>query len=62
MRSVIANTEESRHRLDTLGAFMFKYSDDNGHTWSKERYENPYKGQVMFFWSVSKPILYKILY
>jgi len=69
IRSVIAGTEESRSRLDTLGAFMFKYSDDNGHTWSKERYEipirlfnidyeNPYKGQVMFFWSVAKPTIH----
>ncbi len=69
MRSVIANTEESGHRIDTLGAFMFKYSDDNGRTWSKERYEipvrlfnidyeNPYNGKVKFFWSISKPIIH----
>jgi hypothetical protein len=54
-------------RVDTLGHFMFKYSDDHGRTWSQERYEipvrmtkidrdNPYQGKVRFFWGVGKPI------
>lgn len=54
-------------RVDTLGYYAFKYSDDNGLTWSDKRWyipvrkfkcdlENPYKGEVMFFWGVSKPI------
>ena len=30
-----------RKRVDTLGAYVFKYSDDNGRTWSKERYAMP---------------------
>jgi len=57
-------------RVDTLGDMMFKYSDDNGKTWSKQRYkvpvrafkwdkENPYKGKLLFWWSVSKPIIQK---
>lgn len=69
IREVIADTEESKKRVDTLGGFMFKYSDDNGVTWSKERYEipmrlfkidldNPYEGRVLFFWSVGKPIIH----
>ena len=51
-----------------MGAYMFKYSDDNGLTWSKERFEipmrkmridreNTHQGEVMFFWGVGKPIL-----
>ncbi len=56
-------------RVDTLGAYMFKYSDDNGQTWSKERYEIPiavmpidltnnFQGKTMFFWGVGKPIIF----
>ncbi len=54
-------------RVDTLGDMMFKYSDDHGKTWSRERYkvpirrfkidrENPYQGKLMFWWGVGKPI------
>lgn len=54
-------------RVDTLGAYVFKYSDDHGRTWSKERYEIPlrpyaidrannFHGKVLFFWGVGKPI------
>mgnify|MGYP006286167251 CR=1 FL=1 len=53
-------------RVDTLGAFMYKYSDDHGKTWSENRYRipvreteidrnNPYQGKVQFFWNVSNP-------
>lgn len=53
-------------RVDTLGAYVFKYSDDNGKSWSRERYEIPvrefecdrqnlYKGKVRFMWNVGKP-------
>jgi hypothetical protein len=52
-------------RVDSLGIFVFKYSDDNGKTWSDKRWEipvreteidrnNPYKGDVRFFWNVGK--------
>ena len=55
-------------RVDTLGAYVFKYSDDNGRTWSRERYEIPMRayeidrennflGKVLFFWGVGKPII-----
>ncbi len=55
-------------RVDTLGALMFKYSDNGGITWSNERYripmrnfeidqQNVYDGAVQFFWSISKPIV-----
>jgi hypothetical protein len=50
------------------GPFMFRYSDDNGNTWSENRYEVPIrttkidrenytKGKNQFFWSIDKPIV-----
>lgn len=53
-----------RHNTE-LGWYCFKYSDDNGHTWSK-RYRipmrkttvdfiNPWNGEVQLFWGISKP-------
>jgi hypothetical protein len=67
LRSVRSNNEKVGRRVDTMGAYMFKYSDDGGHSWSKERYEiplrnmridreNDYGGSVRFFWGVGKPI------
>jgi hypothetical protein len=58
------------HRVDSLGEYAFKYSDDNGLTWSAERYfipvremeidrRNPYQGEVRFFWGVGKPITHQ---
>lgn len=55
-------------RVDTLGAFVFKYSDDNGRSWSTARYEIPvretdidrrnvYGGKVRFFWQVGRPLV-----
>ncbi len=52
-------------RVDSLGHFVFKYSDDHGKSWSKDRYEipqrdfeidrkNPYGGKLKFFWNVGK--------
>jgi len=54
-------------RVDTLGEYALKYSDDGGLTWSNRRWyipvreaafdrENPYHGRVRFFWGVGKPI------
>lgn len=59
-----------RKRVDTLGEYAFKYSDDDGKTWSKKRWfipvrktkidrDNPYQGDVRFFWGVGKPIRHK---
>ncbi len=50
-----------------LGWYVFKFSDDNGRTWSKERYrlplkpaavdlENDWNGKVQLFWGIDKPI------
>lgn len=56
-------------RVDTLGHFVFKYSDDGGRSWSAQRFEipvrefqidreNPYGGKVRFFWHVGKPVVH----
>ena len=52
-------------RVDSLGHFVFKYSDDHGRTWSARRYDipvrdfaidrqNPYGGKLKFFWNVGR--------
>lgn len=56
-------------RVDSQGYYCFRYSDDNAKTWSNERgevpirkfrwdIENPYGGEIMFFWNVGKPLVY----
>lgn len=56
-------------RVDSLGAYAYRYSDDGGRSWSKERWEipvrpfeidrqNAYGGKVRFFWNVGKPFLH----
>jgi hypothetical protein len=72
LREVIADKGNVLHggttrRVDTLGEFALKYSDDGGQTWTPERWlipvrqfaidrRNPYRGQVRFFWGVGKPM------
>jgi len=57
-------------RVDSLGYFVFKYSDDHGRTWSDRRYsipmremeidrQNAYAGKVKFFWNVGKPFIHE---
>ena len=57
-------------RVDSLGHYVFKYSDDHGRSWSERRYEipvrcmaidkaNPYQGALRFFWNVGKPFAYR---
>lgn len=56
------------YRVDTQGYYVFRYSDDFGLTWSKKQYEvpirnfdidnnNPYNGEIQFFWNVGKPLI-----
>lgn len=53
--------------------FCFKYSDDGGLTWSKNRYEIPIRytdvdkrndlpGKQQYFWSVCKPISLNVVF
>lgn len=69
LREVIADYGMEK-RVDTLGHFVWKYSDDNGHSWSERRFEiavretqidreNPYGGNVRFFWHVGRPLIHK---
>ncbi|OPZ22856.1 MAG: hypothetical protein BWZ10_00200 [candidate division BRC1 bacterium ADurb.BinA364] len=57
-------------RVDTLGYYVFKYSDDGGRTWSAERHvvpvrefaidrENEYGGRIRFFWNVGRPFTHR---
>lgn len=57
-------------RVDSLGHFVFKYTDDNGRSWSRERFDipqrdfeidrkNPYGGKTKYFWNVGKAFAYK---
>lgn len=57
-------------RVDSQGYFVFKFSDDHGKSWSKERYiipirefeidrNNVYKGEIRFFWNVGKAFEYQ---
>ena len=52
-------------RVDSLGYFVFKFSDDGGRSWSRSRYtvpvrefeidrNNAYQGEIRFFWNVGK--------
>ena len=56
----------SYKRVDSLGHYVFKYTDDDGRTWSAQRHEvpvrefacdrtNTYGGKLRFFWNVGKP-------
>jgi hypothetical protein len=62
------NNPATAKRVDTLGTYAFKYSDDNGQSWSKERFEIPMRkmridrenndaGSILYFWGVGKPII-----
>lgn len=55
-------------RVDSLGHYVFRYSDDDGRSWSEKRYEIPvrefacdrnnvYGGKIRFFWNVGRPCL-----
>ena len=55
--------------VDHVGYFVYKFSDDNGITWSKERYpipirltdvdrKNPYGGKLRFGWCVGRPFIH----
>lgn len=74
VRSVIADRPAYRdglnRRVDSLGHFVFKYSDDHGRSWSAQRYDipqrdfeidrrNPYGGKLKFFWNVGKPFTHQ---
>ncbi len=69
LRAVKRTDGRMEPRVDTLGAFVFKFSDDHGVTWSPQRHEIPvretaidrenvYGGKVRFFWHVGRPLIH----
>lgn len=55
-------------RADMLGWYVYKYSDDNGRTWSEKRYRlpvrqtacdrtNDWQGRVQILWGIGKPVV-----
>lgn len=55
-------------RVDSLGHYVFRFSDDGGRSWSPRRYEVPirefrcdrenvYGGRLRFFWNVGRPLV-----
>lgn len=55
-------------RVDSLGDYVFKFSDDGGLTWSDKRFtipvrefacdrNNVYGGKIRFFWNVGRPCI-----
>lgn len=68
IREVKTETGGTFQRVDSLGDYVFRYTDDCGLTWSAERHtvpvrefvcdrENVYGGQVRFFWNVGRPLV-----
>lgn len=68
VREVKTETGGALKRVDSLGHYVFRYTDDGGRSWSPRRYEVPirpfacdrnnvYGGKLRFFWNVGKPIL-----
>ncbi|MCX5661861.1 MAG: hypothetical protein NTW19_19460 [Planctomycetota bacterium] len=65
-----ARTEDGKEvsRVDSMGHYVFKFSDDGGRTWSPQRHDLPvrefacdrdnvYQGKLRFFWNVGKPLI-----
>jgi Concanavalin A-like lectin/glucanases superfamily/BNR repeat-like domain len=61
------NSLGAARRVDTLGEYSYRYSDDNGRTWSPERYSIPMRrmridegnnfgGKTLLFWGVGRPV------
>lgn len=67
VREVKTETGGSFQRVDSLGDYVFRYTDDGGQSWSAQRYTVPvrefacdranvYGGDVRFFWNVGRPL------
>ncbi|MCU1258751.1 MAG: BNR/Asp-box repeat protein [Bryobacterales bacterium] len=64
----MSNSKTYAKRVDTMGEYAYKYTDDYGKSWSAERYfipmrrmridrDNAYAGKRVYFWGVGKPIV-----
>jgi len=56
------------HRVDSVGYYVFRFSDDHGQSWSEQRHvvpvremdidrNNVYGGKIRFFWNVGRPVI-----
>lgn len=68
VREVKTEDGGALRRVDSLGHYVFKYTDDHGRSWSARRYDVPvrefdcdrtnvYGGKLRFFWNVGRPLL-----
>ncbi len=68
VREVKTEDGKALKRVDSLGHYVFKFSDDHGRSWSAKRYdvavrefacdrENVYGGKLRFFWNVGRPLI-----
>lgn len=68
VREVKTETGGVIQRVDSLGHYVFKYTDDHGRTWSARRHDVPirefacdrtnvYGGALRFFWNVGRPLI-----
>ena len=68
VREVLREDGGVYRRVDSLGHYVFKFSDDGGRTWSARRYEVPvrafecdrrnvYGGKLRMFWNVGRPLV-----
>lgn len=68
VREVRREDRGGYRRVDSLGYYVFKYTDDHGRTWSAQRYNVPvrefacdrnniYGGKIRFFWNVGRPLI-----
>lgn len=68
VREVKQEDGKMQKRVDSLGHYVFKFSDDHGRSWSTQRYEIPirefacdrtnvYGGKLRFFWNVGRPLI-----
>ncbi len=70
VRSILRFDGTPESRVDSMGHFVFRYTDDGGRTWSPQRYEIPiretevdrhnvYHGKIRFFWHVGRPLIHQ---
>lgn len=68
IREVRREDQGVYRRVDSLGHYVFKYSDDHGRSWSVRRHvvpvrefacdrNNVYGGRLRFFWNVGRPLI-----
>lgn len=69
VRSILSHDRSASYsRVDSLGHYVFRFSDDNGKSWSKECYDIPFRkfrcdlnnvygGELCFFWNVGRPFV-----